>query len=433
MSTAVLDKIWWEDAFALATPLVAKALRQECRNAFLTRGLPTRKDEKWKYTNVAFLRDQSFVAARLPDYSDYSAAIKARRLRESAIFIVLINGHYVAELSDTTLLPDGVTLCSLLAAQPDLVTTSLQQSLEALHTVFASLNIALLQDGVFINIPSNQRISVPIQILYVSAAQNAMVTSPRNIIIAGENSSVTIIEEHIAFQAENYFTNIASSIHAGQNAQVDYHKIQQESRTATHIASMTITQARDSRVTLCGLALGGGLARDDIFVSLEGVGAYSSVNGFYILKNDGQHIDNHIQIDHIAAHGTSDMMYKGILEKKSRAVFNGKILVHKNAQKTRSQQANHNLLLSPDAMVDTKPELEIYNDDVKCAHGDTVGQLDHAALFYLQSRGIDKAAALKILSRAFAADVMNRVTSPAISRHMQGLLNQILGETSDET
>jgi Fe-S cluster assembly protein SufD len=435
MSTAVLEKIWWQAAFAHAsdTPVWLKDLQQVCRETFLARGLPTRKDERWKYTNVAFLQNQSLVAARLPDYSAFTAAIQSRRLQADSIFIVLINGHYVAALSDTTLLPDGVTLCSVRQARDDLVESGLQQSLQALHTVFTPLNIALLQDGVFLQVPDRQKITVPVHILYFNAGQNAMVSSPRNVIIAGDNSSVTILEEHAALQAENYFTNIASTIHAEKNAQVNYHKIQQDAATATHIAAMTVTQLRDSHVNICGLALGGLLARDDIVVSLNEPGAQSSVNGFYVLQHDGQHIDNHIQIDHVAAHGTSDMMYKGILDKKSRAVFNGKILVHKNAQKTRSQQANHNLLLSPDAMVDTKPELEIYNDDVKCAHADTVGQLDRAALFYLQSRGIDQPTALKILSYAYAADVMNRVTHPAILRHMQGLLNKLLGETSDET
>jgi Fe-S cluster assembly protein SufD len=422
---------WWTICFAEqhAEQEWLHDLQKAELNAFIAAGLPTRKDERWKYTDMSFLEKKAFTRSAVIHTSKVETITSIKRLQKSeSIFIVLINGHFSAKLSKTGHVPAGVVLCSIrkaLETHPDLVKKHLMKEGKP-YSSFASLNMALMTDGVFLYIPKNLSIDLPVHFLYLNAHQNHFVSSPRNIIIAEANSHAVILEEHHAQEAENYFSNIVTDIHAQENAQIYYHKIQAEDFQSTHISQIYVQQQKDSVVKLCVLAVGGNVAREDVYVHLTEPGAQSSVNGFYVLNTDEQHLDNHIQIDHIAPHGSSEMMYKGVLDKKTHAVFNGKILVHPEAQKTHSHQANHNLILSPHASVDTKPELEIYADDVKCSHGDTVGQLDVESLFYLRSRGLDKHTALKLLTYAFAAEVMDRINHPEIKQRMIDLLNEKL-------
>jgi Fe-S cluster assembly protein SufD len=415
-------------------------LQKQLGQDFLQRGIPMRREELWKYTDISFLANEAFnKSSSTHDHFSKLAknqsealadCVAAKRLKSTdTIWIVLVNGNFVEALSDLQLLPHGVIVCGFkqaLQQHADEVKAHLTNNLDLARHPFASLNAALLSDGVFISLPKNAVVKATIQILYITTEDKHFFACPRNMIIAGENSEVTILEEHATHTAENYFMNVVTDIHAAAGAKVHYHKIQNDSPRSTHIAQLFINQSRDSVVKTHALLVGARLDREDVFVNLNANGAESSVNGFYCLTHDGQHIDNHIQIDHVAPHGTSNMIYKGVLDKKSRAVFNGKIYVHKDAQKTQSYQANHNLLLSADAEVDTKPEFEIYADDVKCAHGDTVGQLDRDALFYLRSRGIENTIAMKLLTYAFAADVMNAITQPEIKQRMTELLNEKL-------
>jgi Fe-S cluster assembly protein SufD len=409
-----------------------RAFQKEQGAAFLARGFPTRRDELWKYTDVAYLGKTVLTTAK-PDFENdaVTARVKQHRLNNTdSLSVVFVNGHFVPSLSDLSLLPESVVLCGLqeaLHTEAEAMKLHLMQPVSIDRHPFSYLNSALLTDGLFLHVPKNIQIKTPIHVLYWHTNADNVVTCPRNLIIADVGSDVTLLEEHVSDGAGSYFCNIQTDIHADTNAAVNYYKIQNESLQATHIAQTFIHQKQDARVTMCSLEIGARLARDDVYVNLNERGAECSINGFYVLNHDGQHIDNHIQIDHIAPHGNSKMMYKGILDKKSHGVFNGKIFVHPGAQKTQSNQANHNLLLSSSAEMDTKPEFEIYADDVKCAHGDTVGQLDTESLFYLRSRGIDKDAALKLLTRAFADDVMSRITHPAIAQYMTELLSETLG------
>lgn len=405
-----------------------QALQKQQNQAFIQRGLPTRREEAWKYTDVTFLAEKKFRAGLLPK-ENYAARVNERRLKGTeSLLLVFINGNFVANLSDLRLLPKEVMLCNIqqaLKVQPALVQKYLTFDTDAQSYPFASLNMALMTDGVFLYVPKNIVLDLPIHLLFLSANQDDFVSSPRNIIVADKSSQVTVLEEYSCLASKMYFTNAVTEIHAEDNAQIQYYKIQNEGlRQVTHIAKTSVNQRKDSQVKTVTLSTGGQVARDDLQVSLHEKGAECSVNGFYALHEDGQHRDNHIWIDHIATHGTSDMVYKGILEKKSQSVFNGMVYVHPDAQKTLAHQANHNLMLSADAIVNTKPEFEIYADDVKCAHGDTVGQLDAEALFFLRSRGIEEKAALKILAQAFAAEVLERVTNPAIAQHMQKVLDE---------
>ncbi|MDR3478206.1 MAG: Fe-S cluster assembly protein SufD [Gammaproteobacteria bacterium] len=407
-----------------------RAFQKQQGAAFLTRGFPSRREELWKYTDVSYLEKQALTKARFDQAETLPAIVKKHRLKNTdSLSVVFVNGHFAPLLSDLGLLPATAILCSLqeaLTAHAELVKSYLMMPVNLERHPFSYLNTALLSDGLFLQVPKNIQIKAPIHVLYLNVNANQAVACPRNLIIAEEGSNVTLLEEHVSAGAEQYFSNIQTDIHTSPNAEVNYYKIQNEGLQTTHIAQTFIHQQQDSRVKMVSLEVGAHLARDDVYVNLNERGAECSINGFYALNHDDQHIDNHIQIDHVAPHGTSLMMYKGILDKKTHAVFNGKIFVHAGAQKTQSNQANHNLLLSNSAQVDTKPEFEIYADDVKCAHGDTVGQLDTESLFYLRSRGIEKDAALKLLTRAFADDVMSRITHTAIAQYMTELLSETL-------
>ncbi len=427
MSTARAMPNWLTTCFAEqnANPVWLRELQQQQGEAFLQRGIPSRREEHWKYTDVSFLAQQTFnksVALKKPHTIDLPNLKDVASIR-----IVLVNGHMVEALSDLKLLPKEVVLSSLkqmLLTPNDLLQQHCNKAANLQRYPFAALNMALMEDGIFLSVPKNCQVTAPIHLVYLNTLANNYVSCPRNIIVAGENSEVVILEEHLSEQAQDYFVNMVTDISAASYARIHYYKIQNESLHATHIAQTFVEQKDHSVLNMCTLSLGAKLAREDIFVKLTERGAESSVNGFYALHHDHQHIDNHIQIDHIAPLGTSNMIYKGTVDKKARAVFNGKIHVHPDAQKTQSHQKNHNLLLSPDAAVDTKPELEIYADDVKCAHGDTVGQLDQDILFYLRSRGLDEKSAIQLLIHAYSAEVFEKIAHPAIKQRMNAILRE---------
>lgn len=398
---------------------------------FLQQGLPTRRQELWKYTDITFLEKKLFSKGLLSQDKQAVDIVKNARLKNTdSILMTFINGHFSEQLSDLHLLPANVVLCHLkqaLVVYPELLKTHfLHEKNMAKQRSFTNLNSAMMTDGVFLSVPDQCTILAPIHFLFISLGQNEFVTCPRNLILAGENSQVTILEEYCSDDAIDYLTNVVTEIDAEKQAVVYYHKIQNESLKATHLAQIYINQKQNSIVKAFTLGIGSQLARDDIQVNLQAPGAESSANGFYHLHHDGQHIDNHVHIDHLSPLGMSDMVYKGILNKKSHAVFNGKIFVHPDAQKTQAHQANHHLLLSKESSVDAKPEFEIYADDVKCHHGNTVGQLDQESLFYLRSRGLEKNEAQKILAIAFAASVMERVTCPAILQRMNIIFNETI-------
>jgi Fe-S cluster assembly protein SufD len=402
-----------------------RSAQQAQRTSFLARGFPHRKEERWKYNDISFLNRDTFSIAKT-EAPDIAASLDKLRLHNlDSILLVLINGKFSTEFSDLSLLPAGVTVQSLaMAFQTHANYIEPRLPHDSKRYPFASLNSALVSDGVFVQVPDNVRITQPIHILHINSAQQNFIASPRNIIIAGANSAITVLEEHHGLDASNYFVNMVTDIEAGANARVIFHKIQQESPCAAHIAQLFIMAQQDAIIEVHSLALGGHLGRDDVTVNLSGRGAACQLNGFYYLKADQQQIDNHILVEHIAPYCVSEMLYKGIADKKSKAIFNGKIHVHKAAQKTQSHQYNHNLLLSADAEVNTKPELEIYADDVKCAHGNTIGELDEDALFYLRARGISQPDAMTILTQAFAAEVFAKMTCQVIKQKMADLLTE---------
>jgi Fe-S cluster assembly protein SufD len=404
------------------------SFQQEQRAVFFARGFPIKKEENWKYTQFNFLQKLTFTQPNNESAAVPSAVISAKKLKGcDSVFVVFINGVFSASYSALDLLPSNVVLCTLkqaLVHHADKIETKLYEAYDPKNFPLAVLNSALMTDGMFLYLPKNTVVSVPIHLVYVNTGKNNF-SSPKNIIQANENTQVTIIEEHCQIDGEAYLTNVVTDLNALANAKIYYHKIQDDAQSATHLSHIFVNQQRDSVVESYSLAVGSKLTREDITVNLNGSYTECRVNGFYHLSATDQHIDNRIQINHIAPLGNSNMNYKGVLEAKSTAVFDGKIFVFKDAQKTISRQANHNLMLSPEATVYTKPEFEIYADDVKCSHGDTVGQLDAESLFFLRSRGIEKALALKMLTRGFAADVLETIKTPAILTHMNDLLNEM--------
>ena len=390
---------------------------QQIRKAAISRfsdlGFPTSGQEEWKYTEVAPIRRTAFKPAAYE-----LNGLTTERLTGLTFCnlqcprLVFLNGHYSAELSSLKGLPKTVqvqSLAEVLKQNPDLVKPHLTQHARYEDHPFVALNTALIQDGALVHVPKGEVIQEPIHLLFLStAAEEAVAVHPRNLILVDGNSQVTIVESHIGLHKGVYFTNSVTEIVAAENTVVDHYKLHQESKKAFHIATMQVYQDRSSSVRTFNATLGGKLTRNEVNVVLDGDGAECHLEGLYLISGS-QHVDNHTRLEHAKPHCDSREMYKGILDEKATGVFHGRIVVRPGAQKTDSKQTNNNLLLSDEALINTKPQLEIYANDVKCTHGATIGQLDPDALFYLRSRGIDPTTARSLLIYAFASQVVNRI------------------------
>lgn len=375
---------------------------------------PTTKHEDWKYTSVEPILQHQFEPELVYPKGKLSpqsfASLPLNNL--PAHRIVLVNGHFSSEFSSLNELPSGLTVKSLAAAvneNSDLVFQHITQYAGVEKNIFTALNSAFLMDGAFVYIDENATIEKPVHLMFVAVSdkQPALI-QPWNLIVAGKHSRATIIESYVSAGHETYFTNAVTEIFTDDNAVLEHHKIQLESPNAFHIGNMHILQQRSSNFTSNLFSFGAALARNEAATELNGEGIESRLNGVYVAR-DRQHVDNRTFIDHAKPHCHSFEVYKGILDDQSTAVFNGKILVRQDAQKTDAKQSNHALLLSKDATINTKPQLEIFADDVKCTHGATVGQIDAEMLFYLRARGLDKQEAESILTRAFAGSVVEQI------------------------
>jgi len=319
-------------------------------------------------------------------------------------------------------------LATVLNEQPQLVAPVYGGVAQADAHGFTALNAAHSRDGVAVIIEANAR-PTPVELLFISTG--AFESTPRNIIIAGNGGAATVVERHVSLDGDGAgagveFTNSVTEIALADDAQLDYHLIQAQSSAAHHVCGVWARQARASRFNCTTVTLGGDLVRNDLSVELAGEDAHCEMRGLYAATGR-QHVDNHTTIVHSAAHCASRETYKGVLDQRARAVFHGRVTVAKGAQKTDATQANNNLLLSRGAEIDTKPQLEIYADDVKCAHGATVGQLDADALFYLRARGIDARAARRMLTFAFANDILATIAHDELQSALVELLHRRLG------
>lgn len=401
-------------------------LRQQAFAYFTTHGFPNTQQEDWKYTSVAAIAQQTFKPANKKSDTTQLDLIQLRATQQtSANLLVFIDGYYAAELSQTMHLPTSSivgSITEILAQKPDHLAHDLGHYAKPTLHGFAALNLAAFQDGAFIEIPANTQVDAPIELLFITTQQaDATSQQLRNFISVGENSKLQVIEHYLSLGSSHYFTNAITEIILKPHAQLDYYKIQAESHSAFHIATTQVQQQQGSRFTSYAFSLGAALARTDINSDLTAPGSECELNGLYLAEKQ-QHTDQHTCINHQQPHTTSREFYRGILSDTARAVFNGKIIVQPMAQFSNAQQNNNNLLLTTGAEIDTKPQLEIYNDDVKCTHGATVGRLDEQALFYLQSRGIDAATAYSLLVYAFANDVLNHVPLTTVREHLQSQL-----------
>ena len=390
-------------------------LRSRGAARFAALGIPTVRDEEWRFTNVTALNAIEFAPAG--PMSGAAERLHGFAYTEAPVRLVIVNGRFDTTLSRTKGLPQGVQAGSLAAAMKDhadVVQRYFGQLADFTSRSFAALNTAFVQDGAFVHLPDGVVVDTPIHIIFVSGADGSTVMAhPRTLIVAGANAQAKVVESYIGAPGETYFTNAVSEIFVGENAGVDHYKVQRESLDAFHIASLHAHTSRSSRFSSHSFALGGKFVRNDALAILDGEGGDCTLNGLYLADRD-RLIDNHTTIDHAKPHCGSHEVYKGILGGASRAVFNGKIIVRQDAQKTDAKQTNRALLLTDGATINTKPQLEIFADDVKCTHGAAIGQLDDEAIFYLRARGLSFAEARDMLIHAFAGQVLDGVQIPEL-------------------
>lgn len=389
------------------------AIRRDALAHFANAGFPTTKMEEWRHTNVAPIAAAVFRPAR-----QGTNGITAGRLGNflfsgaDCCNLVFVNGYYSPDLSSPSPLPKGARACSLsdaLRSEPKKLEPFLGRHANCGKSAFVALNTAFMMDGAFVYVPSDLALRQVVHLIFVSTAEAAQrATYPRNLIVAGSGSQVSVVESYIGPMGGAYFTNAVTEIVAQDGAGVAHYKLQRESDGAYHTGHLQVVQHENAQVSSHSVSIGGSLVRNDISAVMDGPGGDLLMNGLFV-TGDTQHVDNHTSIDHARPHCTSREVYKGILDGRSSGVFNGRILVRPDAQKTNAKQSNKNLLLSRDALVNTTPQLEIFADDVKCTHGATIGRLSEEALFYMRSRGIGEAEARSLLTYAFAADIIGSV------------------------
>jgi Fe-S cluster assembly protein SufD len=389
-----------------------RSVRRNAISCFSELGFPGTGHEEWKYTNIAPIAKIPFEVAENRLNGVASEAFTRLGIENQADnLLVFINGHYSPNLSSLRL-PENIrvgNLSAVLSENPEDVEPHLAQYASYQDQAFVALNTAWMNDGSFVYVPRGNVLREPIHLVYFSTAHGeATVSYPRNLIVIGDESQATVVETYLGVKNEVYFTNAVTEMVLGKNAMVDHYKLQRESDGAFHVATLQVHQERNSNFSSHSISLGGALARNDLNSVLDGEGSECSLNGLYMVKGK-QHVDNHTRVDHVKPHCNSRELYKGILGGSAKGVFNGKIYVHTAAQGTDAKQTNKNLLLSEDATINTKPQLEIYNDNVKCMHGSTVGQLDQDGLFYLRSRGIELNDARKLMTYAFASEMIGKI------------------------
>ncbi len=401
--------------------------RKDALSNFSRLEFPTIKDEEWKYTSIAPLLKHNFVPS-------YERKIVSEEFIKSLLFdemehslIVFINGRYSAENSILLNLPDGIIVGSIadeIKKKNEVLLKHFGKYAGYQNHIFTALSTAYTEDGAFIYVPAGKIVEEPIHVIfYTDSGNEKILTQPRNLFVAEKSSQVTIIEHYFGNEDQIYFTNAVTEIVAEENAIVDHIKLQEESKKAFHIARMEVDQEKNSNFSSHLISTGADLTRNEFNAKFNDVGGECTLNGLYMIDGT-QLFDAHTLMDHAKPHCNSHEHYKGILDDKSRGVFNGKIIVRQDAQKTNAFQENNSILLSDEALVNTKPQLEIFADDVKCSHGATIGQMDDDAKFYLKSRGIGEEASKGILLHAFASDVITSIKIESIRNYIEKIITE---------
>jgi Fe-S cluster assembly protein SufD len=401
-------------------------IRRQALERFEALGFPTTRHEEWKYSNVKNLVNQAFDFNAKTDFSAADLELMPIPNLEGNI-LYFINGVYNAELS-SIVSPETelqiLTFAEAAKTKPELVEKYFSQYSDLQVNAFTALNTAFAHNGIFVYVPENTVVEQPVIIRFISDARSLNVASqPRNLIVVGKRSEVQIAESFRSMGENASFTNSVTEFVVAEEANVHYYKIQNESDKSYHIGTTTVIQESKSVFTANTVTANGGFVRNNLHIKIDGEYAEANMFGLYI-PNGKQHVDNHTVVDHAKPNSNSNELYKGILKGKSTGVFNGKIFVREDAQKTNAFQSCKNVLLSEDASMNTKPQLEIWADDVKCSHGTTTGQLNDDALFYMQARGISKDSAKALLTLAFAQDVIDKFEIVAIKEYLQELIEE---------
>lgn len=398
---------------------------------FKESGFPSIKEENWKYTDIRPIIEKPFFTNHKKNLINKTQLETTGFSNLDCIELVFINGLFSVEHSNINKLPKEVIVCDIHTAldeHEDLLNKYITNCTNN-NNPFTVLNSAFIQHGCFIYIPENTVIEKPVHLLYLTREQEKpFISNPRNIIVMQTNTKLTVIESYNGLDNANYLTNTVTDISLAKDSKLQHYKIQKESQNSFHIGSLNAKQQEFSHFESHSISLGGMLVRNDINTKLMEQGAEIILNGLY-MTDKNQHVDNHTHVDHISPNTLSAENYRGILSGKSRAVFNGSVTVHKNAQKIEAHQNNANLLLSNDAEIDSKPQLEIYADDVKCSHGMTVGQIDKEMLFYLRTRAIDELTAKNLLTFAFAEKIINQIKLEPVRNKLLSIVTAHLPNT----
>ena len=392
-------------------------IRQKASKILETIQFPTTRTEAWKYTRLGKISNKKFSIQKgsVSDISEYV-------ISKDAYTIVLINGMIDTSLSSTDL-PEGV-ICSSIkdTISTEKLNSLVGKNLKLENEIFHSLNTQNALDGSILLIKEKTILEKSIQLIHILTGEHT-ISNVRNLIVSEKNSQAHIIQGFFSENATESFTNSVTEIFVEENAHLTLDKIQFEDDSCYQVSTEQVEQAKNSTFTINTITLNGALVRNNLNIKVIGQNCCTNLNGAYLLKGN-QHVDNHTMVDHIAAHCESHELYKGVVNDKSTAVFNGKVFVRKDAQKINAFQSNANVLLSDDATINSKPELEIYADDVKCSHGSTTGQLDEEAVFYLRARGLSEKSARKLMISAFIDDVINKIENKEVKAFVFGLLQK---------
>ena len=407
-----------EEAPADSAPGWLAPLRREALKRFAHLGIPTPRDEEWRSTNVGPIAETRFGAPAGPAPTELPPDLL---LGDETTRLVFVDGRHVPELSRSPGLPDGAWIGTLrrgLEHMPERLRPLLALS-GADDEVFEALNGAFLDDGAVIAVGEGVTLDTAVELVFLSGSPEGPTTSqPRTLVLAGRDSELQVVETYAGLGPHVYFTNAVSRAEVSDNARVDHYRVQLESEEAYHVSTVTSRQTRNSRYRGFNINLGGRLVRHNVHSVLDGEGSCCNLFGLGLTRH-AQHVDNHTVLEHAKPHCDSRELYKSILDGRSRSVFKGRIIVRNEAQKTDSKQSNPNLLLSPDALAHTRPQLEIHADDVRCTHGATIGRMDEDAVFYMRSRGLPAAAAKNLLIQAFAGEVLEKIAIAPLRDRME--------------
>ncbi|MEO5905018.1 MAG: Fe-S cluster assembly protein SufD [Gemmatimonadaceae bacterium] len=385
-------------------------LRRSAMATFTSVGFPTTKNEDWHFTSVTSIAERRFGVAA-PGLAISADTLSNIGYGQDWHTLVFVNGRLISEPAVETL-PAGLTITTL-ASEIESGSEVIKRHFAKLATPdsgsFTALNTTHAEDGAVVRLGADCVADKPVHLVFVSdAGAESAQTHPHNLVFAEKHSQATIIESFVALGADVYFTNAVTEVFVADGARLSHYKLQRESQNAFHVGTIQVHQARDSRYESFSFATGAALSRTNVYTTLAGDAAEAVLNGLYMVDGK-QHVDHQTRIEHVQPNCPSREVYKGVLDGRSHGVFNGKVYVHPEAQKTDGKQTNNTLLLSERAQIDTKPQLEIFADDVKCTHGATVGRLDETSLFYMKSRGVNARTARELLTYAFAADVLETI------------------------